>query len=100
MEEEKMYVPSGLKTKDGKEIMCYTGAFYVKNKEKIERMVKKCEEILRDENEFSEKQQKDNKNIVKEENEKYEKNAQINKDRVHSFCKKLHQMFKDQNTII
>ena len=79
MEEEKMYVPSGLKTKDGKEIMCYTGAFYVKNKEKIERMVKKCEEILRDENEFSEKQQKDNKNIVKEENEKYEKNAQINK---------------------
>ena len=79
MEEEKMYVPSGLKTKDGKEIMCYTGAFYVKNKEKIERMVKKCEEILRDENEFSEKQQKDNKNIVKEENEKYKTNAQINK---------------------
>ena len=79
MEEEKMYVPSGLKTKDGKDIMCYTGAFYLKNKEKIERMVKKCEEILRDEDEFSEKQLKDNKNIVKEENEKYEKNVQINK---------------------
>ena len=60
MEEEKMYVPSGLKTKDGKDIMCYTGAFYLKNKEKIERMVKKGEEILRDENKFSEKQQKDN----------------------------------------
>jgi len=74
-----MYVPSGLKTKDGKDIMCYTGAFYLKNKEKIERMVKKGEEILRDENKFSEKQQKDNKNIVKEENEKYKTNAQINK---------------------
>ena len=79
MEEERMYVPSGLKTKDGKDIMCYTGAFYLKNKEKIERMVKKGEEILRDENKFSEKQQKDNKNIVKEENEKYKTNAQINK---------------------
>ena len=79
MEEEKMYVPSGLKTKDGKDIMCYTGAFYLKNKEKIERMVKKGEEILRDENKFSEKQQKDNENIVKEENEKYKTNAQINK---------------------
>lgn len=79
MEEEKMYVPSGLKTKDGKDIMCYTGAFYLKNKEKIERMVKKGEEILRDENKFPEKQQKDNKNIVKEENEKYKTNAQINK---------------------
>ena len=79
MEEEKMYVPSGLKTKDGKDIMCYTGAFYLKNKEKIERMVKKGVEILRDENKFSEKQQKDNKNIVKEENEKYKTNAQINK---------------------
>ena len=74
-----MYVPSGLKTKDGEDIMCYTGAFYLKNKEKIERMVKKGEEILRDENKFSEKQQKDNKNIVKEENEKYKTNAQINK---------------------
>ena len=31
-----MYVPSGLKTVDGKDIMCYTGAFYLKNKEKKE----------------------------------------------------------------
>lgn len=36
MEEEKMYVSSGLKTKDGKDIMCYTGAFYLKNNEKYE----------------------------------------------------------------
>ena len=41
-----MYVPSGLKTVDGKDIMCYTGAFYLKNEEKIKRIIKKCEEIL------------------------------------------------------
>ena len=35
MEEEKMLVPSGLKTVDGKDIMCYTGAFYLKNKEEL-----------------------------------------------------------------
>ena len=46
MEEEKMLVPSGLKTVDGKDIMCYTGAFYIKNEEKIKRIIKKCEEIL------------------------------------------------------
>ena len=46
MEEEKMLVPSGLKTVDGKDIMCYTGAFYLKNEEKIKRIIKKCEEIL------------------------------------------------------
>ena len=33
MNEEKMYIPSGLKTRDGKDIMCYTGEFYLKNKE-------------------------------------------------------------------
>ena len=44
-----MYVPSGLKTVDGKDIMCYTGTFYLKNKEKIDKMLKKCEEILREE---------------------------------------------------
>ena len=38
MEEEKMLVPSGLKTVDGKDIMCYTGAFYLKNEEKIKRI--------------------------------------------------------------
>ena len=46
MEEEKMLVPSRLKTVDGKDIMCYTGAFYLKNEEKIKRIIKKCEEIL------------------------------------------------------
>lgn len=46
MEEEKMLVPSGLKTVDGKDIMCYTGAFCLKNEEKIKRIIKKCEEIL------------------------------------------------------
>lgn len=44
-----MCVPSGLKTVNGKDIMCYTGAFYLKNKEKIDKMLKKCEEILREE---------------------------------------------------
>ena len=34
MNEEKMYIPSGLKTRDGKDIMCYTGEFYLKNKKK------------------------------------------------------------------
>ena len=51
MEEEKMLVPSGLKTVDGKDIMCYTGAFYLKNEEKIKRIIKKCEEILDTESE-------------------------------------------------
>ena len=41
MEEEKMLVPSRLKTVDGKDIMCYTGAFYLKNEEKIKRIIKK-----------------------------------------------------------
>ena len=48
-----MYVPSGLKTVDGKDIMCYTVAFYLKNKEKIDKMLKKCEEILREEEQKS-----------------------------------------------
>ena len=48
-----MYVPSGLKTVDGKDIMCYTGAFYLKNKEKIDKMLKECEEILREEDKKS-----------------------------------------------
>ena len=39
MNEEKMYIPSGLKTRDGKDIMCYTGEFYLKNKEKIDKLV-------------------------------------------------------------
>lgn len=43
MKKENMYVPSGLKTRDGKDIMCYTAEFYVKNKAKIDRIIKKCE---------------------------------------------------------
>ena len=37
-----MYVPSGLKTVDGKDIMCYTGAFYLKNKENHNYTVFSC----------------------------------------------------------
>lgn len=54
-------------------------SFLFKEQRKNRKNGKKGEEILRDENKFSEKQQKDNKNIVKEENEKYKTNAQINK---------------------
>ena len=66
-----MYVPSGLKTVDGKDIMCYTGAFYLKNKEKIDKMLKKCEEILREEERKSKKFKGKNENIIREETEKY-----------------------------
>ena len=71
MEEEKMLVPSGLKTVDGKDIMCYTGAFYLKNKEKIDKMLKKCEEILREEEQKSKEFKGKNENIIREETEKY-----------------------------
>ena len=71
MKEEKMSVPSGLKTVDGKDIMCYTGAFYLKNKEKIDKMLKKCEEILREEERKSKKFKGKNENIIREETEKY-----------------------------
>ena len=71
MKEEKMYVPSGLKIVDGKDIMCYTGAFYLKNKEKIDKMLKKCEEILREEERKSKKFKGKNENIIREETEKY-----------------------------
>lgn len=75
MEEEKMLVPSGLKTVDGKDIMCYTGAFYLKNEEKIKRIIKKCEEILDTESEDIKEIQR---NInIKEDSEKY--NLDINK---------------------
>ena len=71
MKEEKMYVPSGLKIVDGKDIMCYTGAFYLKNKEKIDKMLKKCEEILREEEQKSKEFKGKNENIIREETEKY-----------------------------
>ena len=66
-----MYVPSGLKTVDGKDIMCYTGAFYLKNKEKIDKMLKKCEKILREEEQKSKEFKGKNENIIREETEKY-----------------------------
>lgn len=37
-----MYLPSGVKTRDGKDIMCYTFVFYIKNKAQIDKLVKKC----------------------------------------------------------
>ena len=87
MKKENMYVPSGLKTRDGKDIMCYTAEFYVKNKAKIDRIIKKCEEILMeyDESEEIENAQdnsnssKENKNILKEDAEEYDKEIHINK---------------------
>ena len=43
---EEMYVPTGLKTVDGKDIMGFNGAFYLQNKEKINKMLKKCADIV------------------------------------------------------
>ena len=80
-----MYVPSGLKTVDGKDIMCYTGAFYLKNKEKIDKMLKKCEEILREEDKKSKGFQKKStkqfkgKIIIREDTEKYDINQKHDK---------------------
>ena len=81
MNEEKMYIPSGLKTRDGKDIMCYTGEFYLKNKEKIDKLVKKCEEILKAnfENDNSSKSQENATNILKEDSETYNLNTHLNK---------------------
>ena len=77
MKEEKMLVPSGLKTVDGKDIMCYTGAFYLKNEEKIKRIIKKCEEILDAESEDIKEIQRNIK--IKEDSEKYNLDIHINK---------------------
>lgn len=89
MKKENMYVPSGLKTRDGKDIMCYTAEFYVKNKAQIDRIIKKCEEILMeyDESEESENAQDNSNsskesnynNILKEDAEKYNSEIHINK---------------------
>ena len=69
MENENIYVPSGVKTRDGKDIMCYTAEFYVKNKAKIDRIIKKCEEILMEDDEKEEsKNAQDNSNSSKEDN--------------------------------
>ena len=60
MEEEKMLVPSGLKTVDGKDIMGFNGAFYLQNKEKINKMLKKYADIIIEEDE-EEKQREERK---------------------------------------
>ena len=80
MNEEKMYIPSGLKTRDGKDIMCYTGEFYLKNKKKIDKLVKKCEEILKAdfENDNPSKSQENATNILKEDSEIYNLNTHLN----------------------
>ena len=41
-----MYVPTGLKTVDGKDIMGFNGAFYLQNKEKINKNKKILLEIM------------------------------------------------------
>ena len=88
MENENIYVPSGVKTRDGKDIMCYTAEFYVKNKAKIDRIIKKSEEILMEDDEKEESKnaqdnstssKEDNKNILKENSEKYNSEIHINK---------------------
>lgn len=79
MKEEKMYLPSGVKTRDGKDIMCYTFAFYIKNKAQIDKLVKKSEEILRTEEYSLKKLHENDNNIIKEDSEKYDSNIYINK---------------------
>lgn len=54
-----MYVPTGLKTVDGKDIMGFNGAFYLQNKEKINKMLKKYADIIIEEDE--EEKQRENK---------------------------------------
>ena len=61
---EEMYVPTGLKTVDGKDIMGFNGAFYLQNKEKINKMLKKYADIIIEEDE--EEKQRENKYILKE----------------------------------
>ena len=64
-----MYVPTGLKTVDGKDIMGFNGAFQLQNKEKINKMLKKYADIIIEEDE--EEKQRENKYILKENTEKY-----------------------------
>ena len=61
---EEIYVPTGLKTVDGKDIMGFNGAFYLQNKEKINKMLKKYADIIIEEDE--EEKQRENKYILKE----------------------------------
>ena len=74
---EEMYVPTGLKTVDGKDIMGFNGAFYLQNKEKINKMLKKYADIIIEEGE--EEKQRENKYILKENTEKYSINKKHDK---------------------
>lgn len=74
---EEMYVPTGLKTVDGKDIMGFNGAFYLQNKEKINKMLKKYADIIIEEDE--EEKQRENKYILKENTEKYSINKKHDK---------------------
>ena len=74
---EEMYVPTGLKTVDGKDIMGFNGAFYLQNKEKINKMLKKYADIIIEEDE--EGKQRENKYILKENTEKYSINKKHDK---------------------
>ena len=66
---EEMYVPTGLKTVDGKDIMGFNGAFYLQNKEKINKMLKKYADIIIEEDEEEkqreERKETNNKNFKK-----------------------------------
>ena len=81
MEKERMYIPSGLKTRDGKDIMCYTSEFYIKNKEKIEKLIRRCEKVLKDDqiNENKGRLNKNDNHILKENYEKYDLDIHIDK---------------------
>lgn len=72
---EEMYVQTGLKTVDGKDIMGFNGAFYLQNKEKINKMLKKYADIIIEEDE----KQRENKYILKENTEKYSINKKHDK---------------------
>ena len=74
---EEMYVPTGLKTVDGKDIMGFNGAYYLQNKEKINKMLKKYADIIIEEDE--EEKQRENKYILKENTEKYSINKKHDK---------------------
>ena len=74
---EEMYAPTGLKTVDGKDIMGFNGAFYLQNKEKINKMLKKYADIIIEEDE--EEKQRENKYILKENTEKYSINKKHDK---------------------
>ena len=63
---EEMYVPTGLKTVDGKDIMGFNGAFYLQNKEKINKMLKKYADIIIEEDEEEKQREKIKKAKIKE----------------------------------